>query len=77
MNNYFYNQLGFIDMLSIASFCLGLMNFDENLTQTDKQELQKALFNNTEKLLNELHSHLQNQDNKIDLILKRLGIKGK
>ena len=75
MNNYFYNQLGLIDMLNIASFCLGLMNFDENLTQTDKQGLQKALLDNTEKLLNELHSHLKDQDDKIDLILKRLGDK--
>lgn len=66
------NQLGFIDLLSIASFCIGLMNLDENLTQNDKQELQQDLSNNIQKLLDEIHGHLQNQDEKIDLILKEL-----
>lgn len=74
MNNYFYNELGFVDLLSIASFCIGLMNLDENLTQNDKQELQESLSKNVEKLLNEIHSHLQKQDDKIDLILQKLEV---
>ena len=74
MNNYFYNELGFVDLLSIASFCIGLMNLDENLTQNDKQELQESLSKNVEKLLNEIHSHLQEQDDKINLILQKLEV---
>lgn len=66
------NQLGFVDLLSVASFCIGLMNLDENLTQNDKQELQQDLSNNIQKILDEIHGHLQNQDEKIDLILKEL-----
>lgn len=38
MNNN-NNQLGFLDLLSIASFCIGLMNLDENITQGDMQDL--------------------------------------
>ena len=74
MNNYFYNELGFVDLLSIASFCIGLMNLDENLTHNDKQELQESLSKNVEKLLNEIHGHLQEQDDKIDLILQKLEV---
>lgn len=73
MNNNYNNQLGFVDILSIMSFVIGLMNLDENLTQNDKQELQQDLSNQVHLLLNEIHSHLQNQDDKIDKILEILG----
>ena len=73
MNNNYNNQLGFVDILSIMSFVIGLMNLDENLTQNDKQELQEDLSSQTHLLLNEIHSHLQNQDDKIDKILEILG----
>lgn len=73
MNNNYNNQLGFVDILSIMSFVIGLMNLDENLIQNDKQELQQDLSNQAHLLLNEIHSHLQNQDDKIDKILEILG----
>lgn len=72
MDNYNNNQLGFIDLLSMASFCIGLMNLDENLTQSDIQNLQKEVDEKTKTLLNEIHSHLQIQDDKLDNILSRL-----
>ena len=64
------NELGFIDLLSIASFVIGLMNLEENLTQGDKQELQEDLANKAELLLEEIHGHLEEQDHKLDMILK-------
>lgn len=70
MNNT--DQLDFIDLLSIMSFIIGLINLDENVTQTDKQELQHDLANKADRLLSEIHSHLENQDVKLDSILKRL-----
>lgn len=72
MNNRYNNQLGFIDLLSMASFCIGLMNLDENLTQNDMQDLQKDVANKTKTLLDEIHGHLQIQDDKLDEILTRL-----
>ena len=66
------NQLDFIDLLSIASFCVGLINLEENLTQGDKQDLVEEFNNKAELLLNEIHSHLEMQDNKLDEILMRL-----
>lgn len=67
------NQLSFLDLVSIASFCIGLMNLDENLTQGDKQDLMQEFNNQTETVLKEIHQHLQDQDHKIDLILARIG----
>ena len=72
--NYKQNeQLDFIDLLSIASFVIGLMNLDENLTQGDKQELMEELGNKADLLLKEIHEHLEIQDDKLDEILKKLG----
>ena len=58
-------QLSFIDLLSIMSFCIGLMNLEINITQED-------IDNQTQTLLNEIHSHLDTQDNKLDNIIARL-----
>ena len=65
-------QLDFIDILSILSFLVALMNLDENLTQSDKQELQEDLANKADILLSEIHSHLEQQDIKLDGIIKEL-----
>lgn len=66
------NQLEFIDLLSIASFCIGLMNLDENITQGDMQDLQKEFSTRAEYLLEEIHGHLTDQDKKLNTILQRL-----
>lgn len=66
------NQLSFIDLLSVASFVIGLENLEENLTQGDKQDLQKDLSDKADQLLKEIHSHLEQQDKKIDEILRRI-----
>ena len=63
------NQLGFLDLLNIMSFCIALMNLEENLTQGDKQELQEDLANKADLLLKEIHTHLEEQDSKLDIIL--------
>ena len=66
------NQLSFIDLLSVASFVIGLENLEENLTQGDKQDLQKDLSDKADLLLKEIHQHLERQDQKIDEILRRI-----
>ena len=65
-------ELTLLDILSIMSFYVGIMNLEENLTQGDKQDLQQDLTNKAEMLLNEIHSHLKLQDEKIDRILEVL-----
>ena len=65
-------QLTFIDYLAIFSLWIAMENYGMNLTQDDKQDLQKALSDKTTELLNEIHNHLAEQDRKIDLILEEL-----
>ena len=66
------NQLSFLDLLTIASFAISLDNLEENMTQSDKQDLQHDLADKADLLLKEIHEHLERQDNKIDEILRRL-----
>ena len=65
-------QLEFLDILNIMSFVIGLMNYNENLTQGDKQDLMSALDKQTENLLKDIHNHLQEQDIKIDKLIERM-----
>mgnify|MGYP006908913568 CR=1 FL=1 len=68
-----YNkQLSAIDAISILSFCISLMNLDENLSQNDKQDLQHDLASKSDIILNEIHTHLEEQDKKINKILEAL-----
>ena len=55
-------QFTFLDTISLISFMIGLMNFNENLTQGDKQDLLETFSQKADDLLNEIHSHLQEQD---------------
>ena len=65
-------QFTFLDTISLISFFIGLMNFNENLTQGDKQDLMEEFSRKADALLNEIHDHLSQQDMKIDKILEDL-----
>lgn len=67
------NQLDLMDILNVLSFYIGLLNLQENLTQSDKQDLIRQFDTQTATILKEIHKHLEVRDNKIDYILKRLG----
>lgn len=64
------NQLSFLDIVNLMSFCITLMNLNENLSQGDKQDLQQDLSEKMENILKEVHGHLKEQDIKIDKILE-------
>ena len=66
------DQLEFLDILNILSFVVGVMNYEENLTQGDKQDLMSALEEKTESMLDDIHNHLREQDEKIDSIIERM-----
>lgn len=69
MNN---ENLSMLDILNIISFVIGIMNYDENLSQSDKQDLMSALNEQTNLLLDSIHKHLKEQDKKLDTILEVL-----
>ena len=66
-----------IDIISLLSFAIGLENLEMNISQTDLQEetqkLDAAVDKKVQFALTEIHTHLEEQDKKIDLILKRIG----
>lgn len=62
----------FLNLINIASFVLGVMNLQENLTQRDKQEIVDKLGKESDVILNKIHEHLEQQDKKIDRILEIL-----
>lgn len=65
-------QYDLLDILNILSFVIGILNYNENLTQGDKQELMQEFDNKAQILLKEIHEHLDAQDQKINDILKQL-----
>ena len=67
-------QFTFLDSITLISFIIGIMNYEENLTQSDKQDLQDQLNSKIDLLLKEIHTHLKQQDEKIDKIMEVLKI---
>ena len=67
-------QLDIIDILSVASFYIGLLNLQENLTQGDKQDIQDDLSQKADYLLSEIHRHLEEQDVRLSRIEKLLEV---
>ena len=71
MNNM---ETDYINLINLLSFYIGLVNLKENLTQSDKQELENVLSDKIERYVNSIQNHLQIQDRKIDRILEILGV---
>lgn len=53
------------DAMTVVGFLIGLANYEENITQSDLQDMMKCMLKN-------VHEHLKEQDNKIDNILELL-----
>lgn len=66
------SQFSFLDILDILSFYVGMLNLKQNLTQNDKQEIETQFNEKLNFLLNEIHIHLRQQDERIDKILSLL-----
>ena len=58
--------------LNIASFILGLMNYEENLTQNDKSQILQNSQNVSDKVIERIEKHLENQDKKIDELINKV-----
>ena len=69
------NNLDFLDIINVVSFAIAIANYNENLNQTDKQELIHKLDKQTSELLSQLNAHLERQDENIDKLLTMLEVK--
>ena len=65
-------ELTFLDTVGILSFLIGVQNLELNVTQEDAQNIQHRSDANAHLILDEIHNHLEEQDRKIDLIIKEL-----
>ena len=73
MNNDFNNsQLNLVDMLSVVSMLFGLVNYNENSNQGDKQVILSSLAEQADVMLKDINGHLLRQDEKLDDIIERL-----
>ena len=59
-------QFDILDALTILGFIIGYKNYEENVDQNTMQDAVQKAGN----LINE---HLEMQDNKLDLIIEKLG----
>lgn len=66
------NELGFLDLITIISFVVGLQNLEMNITQEDMQETTEKLDKALRDQVKDIHNHLAEQDKKIDNILNIL-----
>ena len=62
----------YIDMVNLAGFILGIMNYQENLTQNDKQDIIEEFNRKLKLVIDKINGHLKEQDRKLDLILEEL-----
>lgn len=59
----------FSDIIDILSFFLALKNLDLNVDQNYMQDVEQKFNNQMSSVVDEIHKHLQIQDDKIDEIL--------
>ena len=67
--------LDFLDIITLLSFVISVENLEQNLSQNDKQDLQNDLSEKAEKILSEIHTHLEKQDKLLNQIWSKLNEK--
>lgn len=66
-----YNE-EFLDVLSILSFAIGIANYEENLSQSDKDDIMHELDIKTTKMLKQIEDDLEYQNSLLNAILQKL-----
>lgn len=62
----------FLDALTFVSFVVGMANYNENLTQNDKDDIMKGLEQKTNEMLVRIEQDLEEQNTMLREILERL-----
>lgn len=62
----------FINYVNLMDLAISLQNLKSNTSQEERQKLEEHFNDKLNGLLKEIHSHLQEQDAKIDKILQKL-----
>ena len=62
----------FIDNLAVLGFIIGIMNYNENLSQSDKDDIMHRLDVQTQELLNHVDDEIAKQNKLLEDILDKL-----
>lgn len=68
-----YNQ-DMLDTITLVSFLIGMANYNENLTQNDKDDIMNHLDKQTKNILLEVQKSLEEQNKMLRSIMNRLGV---
>ena len=63
----------FLDALALVGFIIGVMNYNENLSQSDKDDIMEKLDKQTTELLTAIKEDIKEQNDMLREILERLG----
>ena len=66
-----YNQ-DILDTITLVSFLIGMANYNENLTQNDKDDIMNRLDQQTKDILLKVQESLEGQNTMLKEILSRL-----
>ena len=66
-------MFSYIDYVNLMDLAINIANLRSNKSQEERQELEQLFNEKLGSVLNELHSHLEEQDRKIDFIYNKLG----
>ena len=66
------SQLDILDVLSVLSFLIGVENLEYNISQDDMQRATERLDTALREEVRQIHQHLNEQDLKIDFLIKEI-----
>ena len=69
-----YNSRDFYDAVALVSFIVGVANYNENLTQSDKDDIMSHLDQQTKDILEQVQQALNKQNAMLREILERLKV---
>ena len=67
-----YNERDFLNAIALVSFIVGVANYQENLTQSDKDDIMKHLDQQTQDILERVQASLEKQNAMLQEILEKL-----
>lgn len=62
----------FLDALAVVGFIIGVMNYEENLSQSDKEDMLQRFDKKAEDILERLEQDLEEQNRMLNEILEIL-----
>lgn len=68
----YYSNQDLLDAVTLVSFLIGIMNYNENLSQSDKDDMMHALDEKTNAMLKRLESDLNEQNKMLEEVLRIL-----